>query len=24
VKQRYVHIKNVDGLRQIVNPQTCA
>ena len=23
VKQRYVHIKNVDGLRQIVNPQTC-
>ncbi|MDZ4102936.1 MAG: fumarate/nitrate reduction transcriptional regulator Fnr [Hydrogenophaga sp.] len=22
VKQRYVHIKNVDGLRQIVNPQT--
>ena len=24
VKQRHVHIKNVDGLRQIVNPQTCA
>ncbi|WP_332744479.1 fumarate/nitrate reduction transcriptional regulator Fnr [Hydrogenophaga sp.] len=24
VKQRYVHIKNVDGLRQIVNPQTCS
>ena len=24
VKQRYVHIKNVDGLRHIVNPQTCA
>jgi len=23
VKQRYVHIKNTDGLRQIVNPQTC-
>ena len=23
VKQRYVHIKNVEGLRQIVNPQTC-
>ncbi|MDO8888939.1 fumarate/nitrate reduction transcriptional regulator Fnr [Hydrogenophaga sp.] len=24
VKQRHVHIKNVDALRQIVNPQTCA
>jgi len=24
VKQRYVHIKNTDGLRRIVNPQTCA
>lgn len=24
VKQRYVHIKNTDGLRKIVNPQTCA
>jgi CRP/FNR family transcriptional regulator len=24
VKQRYVHIKHVDGLRQIVNPQSCA
>ncbi|MDM7941749.1 MAG: fumarate/nitrate reduction transcriptional regulator Fnr [Hydrogenophaga sp.] len=24
VKQRYVHIKNVEGLRQIVNPQTCS
>jgi CRP/FNR family transcriptional regulator len=23
VKQRYVHIKNTDGLRRIVNPQTC-
>ena len=23
VKQRYVHIKSTDGLRQIVNPQTC-
>ncbi len=23
VKQRHVHIKNVEGLRQIVNPQTC-
>ena len=23
VKQRHVHIKNVDALRQIVNPQTC-
>jgi len=23
VKQRYVHIKNTDGLRAIVNPQTC-
>lgn len=23
VKQRYVHIKNTDGLRKIVNPQTC-
>jgi CRP/FNR family transcriptional regulator len=23
VKQRYVHIKNTDGLRQIVNPQAC-
>ncbi len=23
VKQRYVHIKNVEGLRQIVNPQHC-
>lgn len=24
VKQRYVHIKNTDGLRRIVNPQTCS
>jgi CRP/FNR family transcriptional regulator len=24
VKQRYVHIRNTDGLRQIVNPQNCA
>lgn len=23
VKQRYVHIKNTDALKQIVNPQTC-
>ena len=23
VKQRYVHIKSTDGLRKIVNPQTC-
>jgi CRP/FNR family transcriptional regulator, anaerobic regulatory protein len=23
VKQRYVHIKSTDGLKQIVNPQTC-
>lgn len=23
VKQRYVHIKNTDGLKQIVNPQSC-
>jgi CRP/FNR family transcriptional regulator len=23
VKQRYVHIKDTDGLRRIVNPQTC-
>ena len=23
VKQRYVHIKSTDGLRQIVNPQNC-
>lgn len=23
VKQRYVHIKNTDGLRRIVNPQSC-
>lgn len=23
VKQRYVHIKNTDALRQIVNPQSC-
>jgi len=23
VKQRYVHIRNTDALRQIVNPQTC-
>ena len=23
VKQRYVHIKNTDGLRKIVNPQSC-
>ena len=24
VKQRYVHIKSTEGLRKIVNPQTCA
>jgi CRP/FNR family transcriptional regulator len=23
VKQRYVHIKSTDGLRQIVNPPNC-
>ena len=23
VKQRYVHIKNTDGLKQVVNPQSC-